>query len=75
MYATTVNCRHRWMLYEMIPEAKLAFERLKEAVARAPALNFPDYSRDFAVAVDSSIRLAVSCFSPEPQESYPQLKI
>ena len=31
------------------------FHRLKHAIAHAPALNFPDYTRPFALAVDSSI--------------------
>lgn len=35
-------------------EANSAFELLKHAVAHAPALNFPDPHRPFAVAVDAS---------------------
>ena len=36
-------------------ETSLAFDTLKVALATAPAVNFPDYSRPFALAVDSSI--------------------
>jgi hypothetical protein len=36
-------------------DQQVAFDRLKHAIGHAPASNFPDYTKPFAIAVDSSI--------------------
>jgi len=50
------------------------FHRLKHAIANAPALNFPDYDRPFALAVDSSITgIGAVLFQPKNSGDRPDV--
>jgi len=50
------------------------FQQLKDAIAHAPALNFPDYDLPFALAVDSSVTgIGAVLFQPRNSGDYPDV--
>jgi transposase InsO family protein len=55
-------------------DQQIAFDQLKHAIAHAPALHFPDYTKPFAIAVDSSITgIGAVLYQPENPTDLPSV--